>query len=336
MKCKFCFAPFLDVVEEMDLPKEGRLPEEDSLALIEQLAEFGFEKINFAGGEPTLLRSLPTLIARAKALGMVTSIVTNGSRITERWLDSLNGTLDWIAVSIDTVDREKLIRMGRAIGGKTPITEQEYLDTAAAIKQRGIRLKINTVVNSVNWEEDLTGFICAAKPERWKLLQALPVKGQNDAHIEDFVVTPEQFKAYVHRNRSVEADGIQVVPENNAAMTESYAMIDPAGRFYDNAQGSHTYSQPALKTGVEIALTQVAIDPERFRQRGGIYEWNGNPHKNNSQKGGEKMTKAKRGSSSKAGTQRTTRNGNAGLPSKNLGKASGKGRDNAAPKKSGK
>ena len=48
------------------------------------------------------------------------------------------------------------------------------------LKQRGIRLKINTVVSRSNCEEDLTGFIARARPERWKLLQVLPVGGQND------------------------------------------------------------------------------------------------------------------------------------------------------------
>ena len=145
-------------------------------------------------------------------MGWSPPIVTNGSRITDQWLDNLNGSLDWIALSIDTVDPEKLKRLGRAIGGNNPITEEEYLCIIRAIKRRGIRLKINTVVTSKTWQEDFTGFIRLAKPERWKLLQALPVKGQNDAHIADFVITPEQFEAYVQHNRIVENDGIKCCP----------------------------------------------------------------------------------------------------------------------------
>lgn len=272
MGCKFCFAPFHDVKREMNLPK-GHLPEEDSLSLVDQIAEFGFDKLNFAGGEPTLCRWLPDLIVRAKGHGMTTSIVTNGSRLTDQWLDNLNGKLDWIGLSIDTVDPEKLIRLGRAIAGKIPITEERYLDIIGNIKRHGIRLKINTVVNSVNWEEDFTRFIQLAQPERWKLFQVLRVEGQNDENIDDFTITSEQFEAYVERNRIVENDGITVVPENNEAMTESYVMIDPAGRFFDNTQGFYNYSDPILKVGVVAALKQVSIDPERFHQRGGEYDW---------------------------------------------------------------
>ena len=272
MRCGFCFATFQDVKQEMNLPK-GHLPKEECISVIDRIAEFGFKKINFAGGEPTLCRWLSDLIAKAKAHGMTTSIVTNGSRITGQWLDDLNGSLDWVGLSIDTVDPEKLIDLGRAVGGNIPITETEYLDIIRAIKQRGIRLKVNTVVTSVTWQEDFTPFIRLAKPERWKLLQALAVKGQNDAYIADFTVTAQQFEAYVRRNRIVEDNGISVIPESNTAMTESYVMIDPAGRFFDNAQGFYEYSDPILEGGVEAALKQVSIDTERFRQRGGHYDW---------------------------------------------------------------
>ena len=134
-------------------------------------------------------------------------------------------------------------------------------------------MKINTVVTSVTWQEDFTPFIRLAKPERWKLLQALAIRGQNDAYIADFAITVAQFEACIQRNRFVEQDGISVVPENNEAMTESYAMVDPAGRFFDNAQGSYKYSEPILTVGIEKVLKQVSISPERFSQRGGRYDW---------------------------------------------------------------
>ena len=53
MKCKFCFATFLDVKRDMQLPK-GHLPEEDCIKVVKQIAKFGFEKMNYVGGELTL------------------------------------------------------------------------------------------------------------------------------------------------------------------------------------------------------------------------------------------------------------------------------------------
>ena len=272
MRCRFCFARFQDVKQEMTLPK-GHLPEQEGTEIVNQLAEAEFfRKINFAGGEPTLCPWLPNLIKRAKELGMQTSIVTNGSRITDEWLSNLNGSLDMIALSIDSVNPTTLVQVGRAVGGNRPIAQDRYLHIIQTIKRHGIRLKINTVVTLLNWQEDFTGFIVPASPERWKLLQVLPIEGQNDDHFADLQITTSQFDQYVQRNRVVETDGITVVAESNELMTESYVMVDPAGRFYDNAKRAYSYSEPILKLGVEKALRQISTDFQRFKERGGQYE----------------------------------------------------------------
>ena len=270
MKCKFCFATFQDVGPDV-LPK-GHLPREGCLAVVDALGGAEFEKINFAGGEPTLCPWLPDLTFKAKELGMTTSIVTNGSRITPEWLDGLCGTLDWAALSIDTVDPQKLKASGR-VTRDGPLSPEDYLDVAAMLKERGVRLKINTVVNRNNCDEDLTGFIARARPERWKLLQVLPVGGQNDGLVDDQVITTEQFARYVARNRRAEDLGVVVVPEDNELMTGSYVMVDPAGRFFDNTAGAHVYSRPIIEVGVEDALRDVSVDPDQFRLRGGLYAW---------------------------------------------------------------
>ena len=270
MKCGFCFATFQDVGQQ-DLP-DGHLPREESLAVVEALANAGFDKINFAGGEPTLCPWLPDLIRRAKELGLTTSIVTNGSFATREWLDRLDGCLDWVAVSVDTVDPEKLSRMGRTTQAG-PLSEADYLRVMNMLKQRGIRLKINTVVTRINYNEELAGFIAKVGPERWKLLQVLPVRGQNDGLVDNFVITGEEFAHYVARNRYVEAMGIVVAPESNDLMTGSYVMVDPAGRFFDNVTGTHSYSRPINQVGVNVALREVSVDPDKFLLREGLYEW---------------------------------------------------------------
>ena len=270
MKCRFCFATFQDVGQDV-LPK-GHLPREGCVSVVEALATAGFDKINFAGGEPTLCPWLPDLIRRAKELGLTTSIVTNGSRITPEWLDCVGNSLDWATLSIDTLDRQKLEGLGRTTRAG-PLSEDNYLDVIDMLKERGVRLKINTVVTRSNCDEDLTGFIARARPERWKLLQVLPVGGQNDGLVDDHVITPDQFAGYVARNRRVETMGVAVVPESNDLMTGSYMMVDPAGRFFDNVAGNHVYSLPINEVGVDAALREVSVDPDRFRLRDGLYDW---------------------------------------------------------------
>ena len=270
MRCGFCFATFQDVGQDV-LPK-GHMLRKDCLAVVDALAGAGFDKINFAGGEPTLCPWLPDLIHRARELALTTSIVTNGSRITPEWLGRVGTTLDWVALSIDTVDPQKLEELGRTTRSG-PMSEDDYLGVIGMLKERGIRVKINTVVTRSNCDEDLTGFIARACPERWKILQVLPVRGQNDGPVDDQVITPEQFAGYVARNRRVEASGVTVVPESNDLMTGSYLMVDPAGRFFDNTAGTHVYSRPIIEVGIEAALREVSVDPDKFRLRDGLYDW---------------------------------------------------------------
>ena len=268
MSCGFCFATFLD------LPLHGAacLPQNDSIRLITLIAEAGFRKINFAGGEPTLCPWLPELIHYAKSLGLTTSVVTNGSRITEAWLDGLDGSLNILALSIDSVDAESQQKIGRKVKGKSPMTKADYLSIGESAKARGIRLKVNTVVNRHNVAEYFRSFIRAMGPERWKIFQALPVEGQNDLRFNEFAIGRDEFDLYLDRNRWVEGDGIRVVSENNDAMTGSYLMIDPRGCFFDNTKGEYTYSSPILSVGVETALTEIRVYPDRFNERGGLYE----------------------------------------------------------------
>jgi radical S-adenosyl methionine domain-containing protein 2 len=55
--------------------------------VIDLLYEAGVKKINFAGGEPFLFKEeLGALLAQARGLGMYTSVISNGSLITDEWM----------------------------------------------------------------------------------------------------------------------------------------------------------------------------------------------------------------------------------------------------------
>lgn len=270
MRCKFCFATFQDVKHSI-LPK-GHLPKEQAIEVVLHLAEIGFEKITFAGGEPTLCPWLPDLITTAKQAGLTTMIVSNGSKLTDSFLQANKENLDWVSVSIDSLNSETNIATGRAISGKTPLQVDYYTSLVDRIKQHGYGLKINTVVSSKNCNENMNEFIRYAKPKRWKLFQVLPMKGQNDLNIDHFKITDEQFQLFIDNHNGLQ-DITSIVPESNNQMTGSYAMVDPAGRFYDNTTGGHTYSKPILDIGARLAIQQMNYDFSKFVSRGGIYNW---------------------------------------------------------------
>lgn len=270
MRCKFCFAGFKDVKHSI-LPK-GHLPKEQAIQVVKQLADFGFEKITFAGGEPTLCSWLSELIITAKNAGLTTMIVTNGSKLTDKFLQDNQNHLDWIAISVDSLKIETNKAIGRAISGKTVLQENYYFDLADKIKKYGFGFKVNTVVNKENYKENMDEFIRYSKPKRWKIFQVLPIIGQNDLYIDKFIITENQFKEFLHNHSSLN-DITKIVSEYNMQMKGSYAMVDPAGRFYDNTNGVHNYSESIIDIGANEAIKQVDYNFEKFIQREGIYNW---------------------------------------------------------------
>ena len=267
MRCKFCFATFQDVKQTI-LPK-GHLPETEALEVVKKIAAAGFEKITFAGGEPMLCKWLPNLIKTAKRLGMTTMIVTNGSKLTDAFLEENKPYLDWIAISIDSLEDENNIKIGRAIIGKKPLSKEFYYDLINKVHEYGYGLKINTVVNKVNYRDNFVRFIEYAQPKRWKVLQVLPIAGQNDVRVDDFKISIDEYTHFLNTHKTVNT----IIPESNDEIKGSYVMVDPAGRFFDNAIGTHNYSKPILEVGIKEALKTMNYDICKFLNRGGIYDW---------------------------------------------------------------
>jgi len=262
--CKFCYATFEDI-------KEKGLSEKAQYELIDLLAQSKmFRKINFAGGEPTLLPHIKELIKYAKSLGFETSIVTNGSRIDAKWVKEISTYLDILALSIDSIHDSTNIDIGRNEKGKVA-TKEKFLEISQACHLYGLNLKINTVISKYNKNEYLAEFINQVKPFRWKILQVARVEGQNDSQFDGVKVTTEEFHAFCEQNKQGLLPEIKFVIEPNDIIRGSYLMVDMLGRFYDSSKGCHSYSKPILEIGVEEALQEISVSYEKFTQREGDY-----------------------------------------------------------------
>lgn len=269
MRCAFCFATYDSV-----LPRAltGGLPLAEAKRLISLLSDGGFRKITFAGGEPTLCPWLPEIIAWASGLGLRTAVVSNGSRLDADYIDQISEHLDWFALSLDSVSPGTNLTNGRAIAGRRPLDTGELFGAADRLRRRGVLLKVNTVVTAANRGEILLPAIGRIRPRRWKIMQALEIAGENDRRFRRTGVSGADFRRYVTRNSPPPAGTVQVV-EDNDDMLGSYVMVDPAGRFIENASGSYRPSPPILEVGVAAALETVAYDWATFAGRGGLYDW---------------------------------------------------------------
>ncbi|RMZ81812.1 hypothetical protein DV738_g2029, partial [Chaetothyriales sp. CBS 135597] len=264
-KCGFCFhTETTSSILSLDEAKRG----------MKLLKEAGMKKLNFAGGEPFLYpRFLGEVLRYGKSeLGIESmSIVSNGSRITEQFLRENARYIDILAISCDSFNPDTNIRIGRGTRGENV---GQLAKVAGWCEEFGIKFKINTVVCSLNWDEDMSEQIARFRPFRWKVFQCLIVTGENDneKRIRDarsFLVSDEQWQVFCDRHKHLEC----FVPESNELMKGSYLILDEFMRFLDKGDGEEKASESILEVGVAKAMRQVRWEQDSFVERGGFYDW---------------------------------------------------------------
>ena len=170
-ECGFCFhTEKIFSILSLDEAKRG----------MKLLKEAGMKKLNFAGGEPFLYPVfMRELLRYGKGkLGIESiSIVSNGSKITEKFLRENATFINILAISCDSFDPETNIKIGRSRNGKNV---EQLTKVAGWCQQFGIKFKVNTVVCSLNWDEDMTRLITQFQPFRWKVFQCLIITGENN------------------------------------------------------------------------------------------------------------------------------------------------------------
>lgn len=302
--CEMCFHTEQNShIESLDEAKRG----------LRLLAEAGMKKINISGGEPFLKPKFLGEIIKfcKKDLNIEsTGIICNGSKVTEKWLDEYGEYLDIMGVSCDSFDDDTNLLIGRSEKGKTVHTRSVFR-VAEWCQDRGIMFKLNTVVSKYNWEEDMNDNIEQLAPFRWKVnlllmllqnpahlsfhqvFQVLLLEGENKGpnairNAQNMVITDKQFKAFLDRHKSQKC----LVPEDNAAMENSYLLLDekmryvglcscgeslrrltPVLRFLNCEGGKKIPGRSILEVGVLAAMKEAGWHTETFVERGGIFEW---------------------------------------------------------------
>ncbi|CAK4033675.1 related to Radical S-adenosyl methionine domain-containing 2 [Lecanosticta acicola] len=254
--------------------------EEDMKRGLKLLKEAGMRKINFAGGEPFLYPKLLSMLCQycKEDLKLESvSIISNGTKITQNWLQKNAKYIDVLGVSCDSFDEETNIQIGRGTGENVKMLFQ----IRKWCEEYNIKFKLNTVVLRWNWQEDMAGTIEQLRPFRWKVFQVLPVGGENDAskaeteldkrkrNVKDVLITDEQFASFCERHKHLDC----FVPESNDLMASSYLIVDEYLRFLDKGSGDEKASSSILDVGVKKALSEVTWDQKAYMERGGMYDW---------------------------------------------------------------
>ncbi|MED5613491.1 viperin family antiviral radical SAM protein [Janthinobacterium sp. P210005] len=273
--CRYCYAKWEDGGSTQELIHDSSAVK----ALVEEVGRFfkpgnsnnplwpGMRwaslRLNLAGGEPLLYAEKALdVILHARRLGLETSVISNGSRLTPALMQALAPHLAILGLSLDSSEEKTNLGIGRVDRQLRTLSMPELVDMIALGRQINprLRLKINTVVNALNWQEDMSKLIGRLAPEKWKILRMLP-KITDDLSLSD-----AQFDTFVRRHANLD-HGVRV--EDNADMTESYLMIDPYGRFFQNKPGEkgYRYSDAILDVGAARAFSQVNVSTRKFCSR---------------------------------------------------------------------
>lgn len=259
-KCDYCFAHY-----EKEHIKEVYHSKKDIEKLLIKVYDFfifTYKKpirLNIAGGEPTLSKNISFIIRKAREIGFNVSIITNGSLVTNKFINENAKYLSMYAISIDSLKIEQNLKIGR-VNKNITLRKSEILKQIESLKNinPNINIKINTVVNKHNFKEELYHFINVIKPNKWKVLQALPINTKN------IFCTDKQFNSFLELNNN---SRILISKESKNDMTESYIMIDPYGRFYQNSNSHYLYSKSILENNIENEFRSLDFNLEKFLRR---------------------------------------------------------------------
>lgn len=279
--CKYCYAHWPDNPSPQE--KEAWKNEENSNKILDELSHMsgivagewvGPPRLNIAGGEPMLLWKndrLLNVMDKARQLGFSLSIITNGFNLTNDVLLKLAPKLQILGISMDSANPTTNEKIGRCSKGKSEQIDYarigEIFRLAREINSQ-IECKLNTVICAENWQEDFHPVIQAVSPDRWKVFQMLPVANNQKIATKQqpLVIMPEQFDNFKSRHKDVDI----MRPEDNDQMSESYVMVDPHGRFFQNTPaGQYITSPPIHKVGAKEAWQEMKgyYDPKKYNNR---------------------------------------------------------------------
>jgi PqqA peptide cyclase len=139
LQCPYCYNPVLlrEYRDELSTSQWCRV--------LAEAAELGVVQVHFSGGEPTLVRDLPALVAASARAGLYSNLITQGTFLDGALLDQLLAAgIDHIQISIQAPQAELADR----IAGAT--VHEGKLDAIRRVRERDVALTLNCVLHRKN------------------------------------------------------------------------------------------------------------------------------------------------------------------------------------------
>lgn len=235
-------------------------------------------EINLAGGEPTLWPHLIELAQYIRSKGLKVSLIHNGSASLDVYR-AIAPYLTTCGFSIDSVNPELQRRIGRSFRDGQVITAEEYAEKMRVLRSVNpdIKIKVNTVVNIANLDDDLAPQIRAWGVDRWKFLRCMPFSDgvHDNAHM---VISDAEYTAYMQR--LLTQFNANYVPEQyrygvgetlivaERTLAGSYIMVDSNGCLVDDTKNtSYTKVADLGKEDFREGLSRLTLHESLYQSR---------------------------------------------------------------------
>lgn len=245
------------------------------------------KRINLAGGEPFLMKSLCIdLIKYIKSKGIETSVISNSVFINEKTFEEVKDYLDMIGVSCDSGSDEINIQVGRHnrpdFEGDETKPHIFYVKRVANLcKENNKYFKINTVICRENLNDNsIFNLINELQPMRWKVFRVLKIDNENGVEKDERepytgYITDEEWRDW--KKRCEEKCTVKAVYEDNDDMQTSYIQIDEQGYLLDSSSGSKLRTFNMLESDFGESIEKTGFSKEKFFHRGGFFNFNNCP-----------------------------------------------------------
>ncbi|MCS7311805.1 MAG: pyrroloquinoline quinone biosynthesis protein PqqE [Acidobacteria bacterium] len=144
MFCYYCYNP----TDLSAYPAAAELTTDEWVRVLTEAAKLGVLHVHFTGGEPTLRRDLPELVAWAKAQGLYVNLITNLTLYDEAyWRDLIERGVDHVQASFQAHEPT----LNDRIGG--PQTFKRKMERMAWLRDTGVYLTLNVVLHRWNIDD---------------------------------------------------------------------------------------------------------------------------------------------------------------------------------------
>jgi radical SAM protein len=178
--------------DAMHTPDPCQLTTQESLRLIDRLADFGSPILIFTGGDPMMRKDLPELIAYATQKGLRCSLTPTATALptTERLEQVRDAGIRRIALSLDA-PRAEIHDSFRQVRGSW----QRTMDILHRAQSIGVSVQVNTTVarHNVDILDEMVPFIQEVNAVQWSLFFLVPT---GRAQVENMITAEEHERVF--------------------------------------------------------------------------------------------------------------------------------------------